>query len=790
VSPEQESSVFGTQLRRLREAAGLTQEELAFRAGLTPNAVSSLERGKSRRPYPNTVRSLADALGLSEDERASLIAAVPKRDATASEIPSPNPRSALPSPPTPLLGRERELREIRALLAGGSEVRLLTLTGIGGVGKTRLALEVARALLAEDHFSDGIAFVALAPLGDPALVVSTIARSLGLREEQGQSTGDTLRTHLLEKRILLVLDNFEHLLSAAREVTDLIEACPRVVVLSSSRAPLRVRGEHEYPVPPLVLPSSTQNVTEEEVFRTPSGRLFVERARAVSPSFALTTENAPSVAAICWRLAGLPLALELAAAKVRLLEPAALLSRLDQALSTAWARDLPERQRTMHATLDWSYELLSEPERRLFRRLSVFADGFTLEATETVADTENFEEVLGLLATLVEQSLVQVRPRKAGSEVRYGMLEPVRQYALEKLEQSGQAGDALRKHAEFFLELSERAEPELRRPEETEWLERLETEHDNLRATFSWALGDAGDARTAARLCWALRDFVWVRGHHREGRGWAEATLEHELPDALRAKALHLAALTAYIQGDYSIAEERWEEVLRLSRSVGDILVEGHAVACIGLVEMARQDYETAASRLENAIALFESCDEELLASSLRAFFGTTLLARGEAEQAERAFEEALASARRLRHPAITQIPLYYLAQLALGRGDLREAAGMLEEGIELSKQTKDKASLAHLLEAFATVRALSGEAERSAVLLGAAERLLEEVGARHGEYDVLNQHMPDRSLYERTAATVRSQLGEEGFEAARSEGRAMDFEHSVVYALSGTDST
>ena len=773
---------MGSQLRRLREAAGLTQEELAFQAGLTPNAVSDLERGKTQRPYPHTIRSLADALGLPEDERATLLAALPGRGAKAAKVAAPASvvlEATLPSPPAPLVGRERELEEIRGLLLDASEVRLLTLTGIGGVGKTRLALAAARASLAEDHFPDGVAFVALAPLRDPVLVVSTIARSLGLREEQGQSAADALRAYLREKRMLLVLDNFEHLLEAAAEMVALIEACPALFVLATSRAPLRVRGEHEYPVPPLALPSSTQNPTREEVLRIPSGRLFVERARAASPSFEVADENAADVAAICWRVAGLPLALELAAAKVRLLEPHALLSRLDQALSTAWARDLPERQRTMRATLDWSYELLSESERKLFQRLSVFAGGFTLEAAEAVGVVDKPEEVLGLLGALVEQSLVVVQPRNAHCEVRYGMLEPVRQYALERLEQSGDAVDAHRKHAEYFLGLAERADPELHGAHEAEWLERLEREHDNFRAAFSWALSATGDARIAARLGWALRDFVWVRGYHRERRRWAEATLEHDLSDALRARALHLAATTAYTQGDYPAASERWGEAVRLSRRVGDMLVEGNAVAGTGLVEMARQDHEAAASRLEEAIVLYERCGEDYLASSLRAFIGMTLLARGEAEQAERAFEEVLASARRLKHPSLGYITLYNLAQLALVRGDLGKAASMLGEGIELSRQTKDRANLVYFLSALTAVEALRGRTERSAVLLGAADALLQEVGA-----PVYNFYNPDPSLQERAVGEARAGLGDAAFEEAREQGREMTFEQAVAYAL------
>jgi predicted ATPase/transcriptional regulator with XRE-family HTH domain len=774
VKPDQESPL-GTQLRRLREAAGLTQEELAFRAGLTTNAVSDLERGKTRRPYPHTVRSLADALGLSEEERASLLTVVPRRDATGSESPSPVPGSILPSPPTPLVGREQELREIGDLL-GGSEVRLLTLTGIGGVGKTRLAIAAAHE--AEGHFPDGVAFVDLAPLRDPALVLSIIARSLGLREAEGQSVADTLRAHLLEKQTLLVLDNLEHLLEAAVEMVHLIEACPGLGVLATSRAPLRVRGEHEYPVPPLALPSSTRNPTEEEILATPSGRLFVERARAVFPSFALTTENAPSVAAICWRLAGLPLALELAAAQVRLLEPASLLPRLDQALAMAWARDLPERQRTMRATLDWSHELLSEPVRRLFQRLSVFAGDFTLEAAEAVGATEEPGEMLELLGALVEQSLVVVQPRKVDGEVRYGMLELVRQYAAEKLEASGDAEAARRRRAAFFLALTEEAEPELRGSRQVEWLERLEGENGNLRAAMSWAL-ETDDAETAARLGWALWLFWRFHGHQREGRRWMEVLLEREVPPSLRPRAVHAAMSMAYMQGDYEAVARYSAELLKLSQEVGDALCTAYGWCGLGLVAMDRRDFGEATSCFEEALTLLRRAGEDGVVPVVQVWLGTVVLIQGDHDRAIPMFEAGLAQARERGDRLGTYNALYNLAQVALARGDHELATRMLEEGVTLSEQIGDQANLSYFLEGLAVVAGMRGEAEHSARLLGAAERLLEEAGA-----SVYNYYKPDRSLYDRTTANVRSRLGEEGFEDAWAEGRTMTFEQAVKYAL------
>jgi non-specific serine/threonine protein kinase len=788
---EGRSTAFGVRLRHYRERAGLTQKALAERAGLTVSAISALEQGTRRRPYPHTVSLLAAALDLGPEARAAF---------GASARPAGDPAGAapvtLPVPRTALIGRERERAALHDLVRQPA-VRLVTLTGVGGCGKTRLALQVAADLA--PRFSAGVRLVELAPVTDAALVPAAVAAAVGVREVAGVPLLDTLLARFRQQPSLLILDNCEHLVEAcARLAAQLLDGCPALRILATSREPLGVGGERQWRVSPLAAPDPDALPSLDDLAGYSAVQLFVERAEAVRPDFALTAANAETVARICVRLDGLPLALELAAAWVRVLAVEQLLTRLDDALRllTGGGRAAPTRQQTLQATLDWSYALLGEPERAVFRRLAIFSGGYRLEAAEAVCGdreqgignreqagaaetTVPSEDVLEILSRLVDKSLVQVEAGEPAT--RFRLLEPVRQYAAQHLTASGEREQVASRHAAWYLSVAERAQPELRGPEQVAWLAHLDRDYDNLRAALGQA-DQSGDVEVLARLAVALTTYWEVRGTMSEGRRWLEPLLatDHACPisPALRSRALLAAGRLAFFQAELVQAERCFAESMSLGRAAADDEVVAAALTWLGFVSNRQGDFAQAEQRLEESLVLHRALGEGHDAAWAMHGLGAVAANQEDYERATAYFAESLPRFQALgdlRFIAFASLEFGYAELFKLG-GDLERAGHLLRDGLRGLLAVGDRIFITAVLPALAEAEARLGRQARAARLLGVTGALRDALGVRPSPLY--------RDAEARLLDLLRPRLGEDALAAALAEGRLLTVEEAIAETL------
>jgi predicted ATPase/transcriptional regulator with XRE-family HTH domain len=866
---------FGQWLKRRRKALDLTQEQLAREVSCAVGTIRKLE-ADALQPSRELAACLAEQLGVPIEARADFIAFARGRAHTGTfssppgqlidqtvwrsststgetrpdRPPSPDaaPRYPLPVPLTPLIGRAREVASVSATLQR-ADVRLLTLLGPPGVGKTRLSLQVASDL--RGAFGAGVCFVALATVHDPALVPAIIAQALDVYEASDRPLLERLQAYLRDKQLLLVLDNIEQVVVAAPVISELLVGAPRLKVLSTSRVALHLSGEHEYAVPPLELPDLLHLPSAEALAECPAVALFQARAQAVQPTFVVSSANAQAVAAICHRLDGLPLVIELAATRSKVFSPEALLARLDQRLPllSSGARDLPPRQQTLRSAIAWSYDLLSAADQTLFERLGMFVGGWTLEAAEAMCVDLNREPVqvkqgpeqsqtilnanfstLDGLISLIDQSMVQ---QAAGAtpgvspESRFTMLETIREYALERLAEHGQKEEVRRRYAAYYLTLAEQGERGLQGPDSRLWLDRLETEHDNLRAVLAWSQTTAGAHELGLRLAAALWWFWWARGHGSEGRHWlAQALTAQALGDpnkaslAVRAKALVAAgvlaaamdiqaarapleaALTIYrklrntSRCAFPLVLLGWLSAIDGDRVAGQALIEeglalfrteptsqhwdfGRALFITALFAMQRGDYAATRGLCEESLTIFRGLGQPYGISQALNFLGDLARLQGDSITAAAHYSESLPLVRQVGVKSDIASLLHNLGYVALAQRDIKQAAALFGQGLGLQREIGHQQGIAECLAGCAAVASAQQQGERAARLFGAADALRTQAGGPVWP--------AEQTEYTRHQAAARAQLPPAAWEAAWTAGQALPLAQAIEEASSDT---